>query len=222
MNLIVLIPAYRAEQTLPELIRRVRGVLPDAGILVIDDGSPDATARLAEENGAIVLSHTANRGKGAALQTGFDYVRSQTSVDFVLTLDADLQHLPEDIPNFIAVQKETNADLVAGWRQRGGTRMPFHRRMSNTITSALVGIRTGVLIKDSQCGFRLIRKKVLEKVFTVSCGYEAETEFLIKAAKRGFRFAWAPVQTVYGEEKSYMTHWRTTINFIRVLFKEYA
>ncbi|MFZ1979218.1 MAG: glycosyltransferase family 2 protein, partial [Bacteroidota bacterium] len=194
MNLIVLIPAYRAEQTLPELIRRVRGVLPDAGILVIDDGSPDATARLAEENGAIVLSHTANRGKGAALQTGFDYVRSQTSVDFVLTLDADLQHLPEDIPNFIAVQKETNADLVAGWRQRGGTRMPFHRRMSNTITSALVGIRTGVLIKDSQCGFRLIRKKVLEKVFTVSCGYEAETEFLIKAAKRGFRFAWAPVQ----------------------------
>ena len=222
MNLIVLIPAYRAEQTLPELIRRVRGVLPDAGILVIDDGSPDATARLAEENGAIVLSHTANRGKGAALQTGFDYIRSQTSVDFVLTMDADLQHLPEDIPNFIAVQKETNADLVAGWRQRGGTRMPFHRRMSNTITSALVGIRTGVLIKDSQCGFRLIRKKVLEKVFTVSCGYEAETEFLIKAAKRGFRFAWAPVQTVYGEEKSYMTHWRTTINFIRVLFKEYA
>jgi glycosyltransferase involved in cell wall biosynthesis len=221
MNLIVLIPAYYAERTLPELIRRVRLALPDAGILVVDDGSPDATAHVAEESGAIVLRHTANKGKGAALQTGFDYIRLQTSVDFVLTMDADLQHLPEDIPNFTAVQKEQHADLIVGWRQRRGTRMPLHRRMSNAITSALVGMRTGIRIKDSQCGFRLIRKKVLEEVFTVAPGYEAETEFLIKAAKRSFRFAWAPVHTVYGEEKSYMTHWKTTAKFLRVLFKEY-
>ena len=222
MNLIVMIPAYRAERTLPELTRRVRGVMPDAGILVVDDGSPDATAIAAGTNGATVLRHAVNKGKGAALQTGFDYIRFHTPADFVLTMDADLQHLPEDIPNFIGVQKEMDADIVVGWRQRKGTRMPFHRRMSNTITSALVGIRTGIRIKDSQCGFRLIRKIVLEKVFTVSSGYEAETEFLIKAAKRGFRFAWAPVQTVYGEEKSYMTHWKTTVKFIEVLFKENA
>ncbi len=199
----------------------MRLALPDAGILVVDDGSPDATAHAAEESGAMVLRHTANKGKGAALQTGFDYIRLQTSVDFVLTMDADLQHLPEDIPNFITVQKEQNADLIVGWRQRRGTRMPLHRRMSNAITSALVGMRTGIRIKDSQCGFRMIRKKVLEEVFTAAPGYEAETEFLIKAAKRSFRFAWAPVQTVYGEEKSYMTHWKTTVKFLRVLFKEY-
>jgi glycosyltransferase involved in cell wall biosynthesis len=144
------------------------------------------------------------------------------SADFVLTMDADLQHVPEDIPNFIAVQKETEADMVIGCRQRTGTHMPIHRRISNAITSKLVGIRTGIRIQDSQCGFRLIRRKVLEDVSAVLPGYEAETEFLIKAAKRGYRIAWAPVQTVYGKEKSYMTHWKTTVNFLKVLLKEYV
>ena len=76
-------------------------------------------------------------------------------------------------------------------------------------------------IKDSQCGFRLIRRSVVESVRLETTGYEAETEFLIKAARRGFTIEFVPVQTVYGKEKSYMTHWATTMNFIKVIIRNY-
>ena len=100
--------------------------------------------------------------------------------------------------------------------------MPSHRILSNTLTSALVSLKTGMKIKDSQCGFRLIRKRVLENIQLESRGYEAETEFLIKAARLEFKIEFVPVHTVYGSEKSYMTHWATTMNFIKVLLRKYS
>ena len=217
----VLIPAFNAGYSLAELLHRLRNAIGNVQIVVVDDGSTDNTNEVAHSVGAVVLSHELNRGKGAALQTGFDYLCRQTGIEFILTMDADLQHQPEDVPQFLLVQQKTNADIVIGWRERIGTRMPVHRKLSNTITSTLVGIRTGVKIKDSQCGFRLVRRSVLEHVHLESTGYEAETEFLIKAARRGFKIEFVPVQTIYGTEKSYMTHWATTVNFIKVIFRKY-
>jgi glycosyltransferase involved in cell wall biosynthesis len=217
----VLIPAFNAGHSLTELLYRLRNAIGDVQIVIVDDGSTDNTNEVAHSVGAVVLSHELNRGKGAALQTGFDYVCRQSGIEFILTMDADLQHQPEDVPPFLLVQQKTNADIVIGWRERIGTRMPVHRKLSNTITSTLVGIRTGVKIKDSQCGFRLIRRSVLEHVHLESSGYEAETEFLIKAARRGCKIEFVPVQTIYGTEKSYMTHWATTVNFIKVIFRNY-
>ena len=217
----VLIPAFNAEHSLAELVSRLHNAIGNVQIVVVDDGSIDRTNEIASSIGAVVLHHEKNRGKGAALQTGFDYLKEQTGIEFILTMDADLQHQPEDIPKFLLVQQKTNADIVIGWRERIGTRMPVHRRLSNTITSALVGMRTGVKIKDSQCGFRLIRQSVIESIRLESTGYEAETEFLIKAARRGFKIEFVPVQTIYGAEKSYMTHWATTVNFIKVIFRKY-
>jgi len=217
----VLIPAFNAEYSLAELLHRLRNTIGNVQIIVVDDGSTDKTNEVAHSVGAVVLSHDLNRGKGAALQTGFDYVCRQTGIEFILTMDADLQHRPEEVPPFLLVQQKTNADIVIGWRERIGTRMPVHRKLSNTITSLLVGIRTGVKIKDSQCGFRLVRRSVLEHVHLESNGYEAETEFLIKAARRGCKIEFVPVQTIYGAEKSYMTHWATTVNFIKVIFRKY-
>ena len=188
----------------------------------MDDGSTDKTSEVAKSSGVIVLQHEKNSGKGAALQTGFDYARNLVGIEFVMTMDADLQHQPEDFLKFFLVQQQTDADIVIGWRKRIGTQMPVHRLLSNTITSALVGLRTGVKIEDSQCGFRLIRRSVIERVRLESIGYEAETEFLIKAAKHGFAIQFVPINTVYGEEKSYMKHWATTVNFIKVLFRNYA
>ncbi len=163
-----------------------------------------------------------NKGKGAALQTGFNYVLHHVLVDYVLTLDADLQHLPEDAPAFFDALQRMNADVLVGWRQRVGTNMPIHRRMSNAITSLMVGTRTGTVIRDSQCGYRLIKKNVIEQVKLETTGFEAETEFLIKAAKRKFKIEFVPIQTVYSNEKSYMTHWKTTMNFAKVLFRDWA
>jgi glycosyltransferase involved in cell wall biosynthesis len=217
----VLIPAFNAECALVELVRRLRIVIGDVQIVVVDDGSTDRTNEVAISAGAVVLRHEKNRGKGCALQTGFDYMNKQTGIEFILTMDADLQHQPEDVPKFLLVQQKTNADIVIGWRERIGTQMPVHRKLSNIITSALVSMRTGVKIKDSQCGFRLIRRSIIENVQLVADGYEAETEFLIKAARHGFKIQFAPVQTIYGIEKSYMTHWTTTVNFIKVLFRKY-
>jgi glycosyltransferase involved in cell wall biosynthesis len=217
----VLIPAFNAECSLAELIHRLRHTIDNMQIVVVDDGSTDRTSEIAASVGAVVLRHQTNCGKGAALQTGFDFLNTQIEIEFILTMDADLQHQPEDVPKFLLAQQKTNADIVIGWRKRIGTRMPMHRILSNTITSTMVGMRSGVKIKDSQCGFRFIRRSVIERVRLGSTGYEAETEFLIKAARRGFKIEFVPVQTIYGKEKSYMTHWATTMNFIKVIFRKY-
>jgi len=217
----VLIPAYNAEASLSELVHRLREVAGEVQVIVVDDGSMDRTGEVAVSLGASLLQHERNRGKGAALQTGFQWVKNLAGIEFVLTIDADLQHQPEDIPKFLEMQHRTGADIIVGWRERRGTGMPLHRMLSNTITSSLVGIRTGIAIKDSQCGFRLIRKSVLGQIQLESAGYEAETEFLLKAAREGCTIDFVPVCTVYGNEKSYMTHWTTTKNFIKVLFREY-
>ena len=189
-------------------------------ILVVDDGSRDATAEVSGRAGVRVYRHDKNLGKGRALETGFEAVR-HTDCGFVVTMDADLQHQPEDLRSFFETQKITKADIVLGKRPRWRTAMPLHRVLSNTVTSRLVSMRTGMAIRDSQCGFRLIRRNVIDSVSLQSAGFEAETEFLIKAAKLGFSIGSVPVQTVYGIEKSSMSHWATTVGFVKVLLREY-
>jgi glycosyltransferase involved in cell wall biosynthesis len=217
----VLIPAFNASSSLSQLIQGIRLCLNPETILVVDDGSVDGTAQTATDAGATVLRHPANRGKGAALRTGFEYVVSSTDCDSVITMDADLQHDPADAPAFVAAWKSGTADLILGARQRTGSGMPFHRVLSNTITSALVSVRTGVRIQDSQTGFRLISRDVLSSVKFDADGYEAETEILIKAARRGFRIASVPIATIYAGAPSHMTHWKTTAQFLHVLLREY-
>lgn len=219
---IVIVPAFNAEQTLPELLTRLRQSVGTIRTLIVDDGSMDKTVDVATAAQAMVVQHKTNRGKGAALQTGFDYVKRFSDFNFVLTMDADLQHCPEDIPAFFEAQQHVDADIVIGSRRRMGNGMPLPRILSNTITSALVGMRTGGNVQDSQCGFRLMRRRVIESIRLESTGFEAETEFLIKSARMGFQIEFVPIRTVYANEKSYMTHWATTLNFIKILFRDYA
>jgi glycosyltransferase involved in cell wall biosynthesis len=221
-SIVVLIPAYNAACSMTELVQRIRKAIGEVHIVVVDDGSTDETLEVATSLGVTVLQHKQNRGKGAALQTGFDFLKNRLEFDFILVMDSDLQHQPEDISKFFEAQQQTSADIVIGWRQRVGTKMPANRILSNTITSFMVRMRTGVTIKDSQCGFRLICRGVVEQIRLESTGYAAETEFLIKAAQKGFGIEFVPVNTVYGTERSYMTHWTTTKNFIKVLFRDYA
>ncbi|MBN1397700.1 MAG: glycosyltransferase family 2 protein [Bacteroidetes bacterium] len=215
----VLIPAYNSGPYLKELMRRLHESIGNKRIIIVDDGSEDNTAVIAGEEGAEVIRHEKNKGKGAALKTGFDFLKGQIGVEFILTMDSDLQHLPEDIHRIFDMQKRTGADIVIGWRARAGTGMPAHRILSNTMTSVLVSMKTGVKIRDSQCGFRLIRQNVLENIVIESNGYEAETEFLIKAAAKKYKIEFVPIATVYGKEKSYMTNWTTTKNFVKALWK---
>ncbi|MFA6455341.1 MAG: glycosyltransferase family 2 protein [Bacteroidota bacterium] len=220
MNVAVVIPSYNAAASLPELLKQTLAILSKERIIVVNDGSTDSTREIADRVGVKVLSHDRNRGKGAALQTGFNYVL-QNNFEAVITMDADLQHQPEEIPNFISRYVSEKCDIIIGSRLHDMKRMPIHRMFSNTVTTALVRLRTGTKIKDSQSGFRFISRGVLEKVALTSEGFEAETEFLIKAAAAGFSFDSIPIATIYAGEKSNMTHLQTTVNFIKVLLKQY-
>ena len=219
-NVAALIPAFNASGTIGAVVSGVAEYLSVENILVVDDGSSDKTSFEAVSAGARVLKHTVNRGKGAALRTGLEFAL-QASFDAVITLDADLQHPPEYIPQFIDLYSKENVDVIIGSRLHNVKGMPFHRLLSNTITTFLVSARTSAKIADSQSGYRLIDRKVLEVVRIDSNGFEAETEFLIKAASRGFKFGSIPMRTVYAGEKSHMTHFATTLNFIKVLFQDY-
>jgi len=216
------VPAFNAAPTLNMVLKGLKSFFPPMQIIVVDDGSTDATCEIANSAGVVVLRHERNAGKGRALASGFAYARKNLSVETVLTLDADMQHAPSDIPLFFEEYERATPDLIIGYRKRIGVGMPLHRILSNTLTSALVSARTGLAIRDSQCGFRLIRTSVLEEVGMDSPGYEAETEFLIRAAQKGFVVSFVAIQTLYGAEKSAMTNWTTTRRFINVLFHDYS
>ncbi len=220
LNIAVLIPAYNAAVTLPELLRRTVVHVPAKSIFVVDDGSTDDTGAIAASMGVRTIVHSQNRGKGAALTSGFMNILLEP-FESVLTMDSDLQHLPEEIPNFVNLFQLTHADVIIGSRLHNTKGMPFHRLVSNTITTALVRMRTGIRVSDSQSGFRMISRRVIENITLQSSGFEAETEFIIKAASAGFTFGSMPIDTIYAGEKSSMTHLRTTINFLKVLLRNY-
>jgi glycosyltransferase involved in cell wall biosynthesis len=217
----VAVPAYNAEDTIEELIERIRGSLEYPKIIVVNDGSMDKTREKALSKGAVVLDHESNKGKGAALRTAFGHIAEKTDSGLIVTIDADLQHKPEEIPKLVEGLDRAGADLAIGSRRRLGTGMPLHRILSNTVTSFLMSLRTGIKIKDGQCGFRIFKIGVLKKIELESDGYEAETEFLIKVAKQGFKISFVPVETIYGNENSHMTNWKTTVNFVKVMLRRY-
>ena len=220
-RLAVLIPAFNAGRTLDVLLARLESVVLPKNVLVVNDGSTDETLNIAIGRGTKVISLEKNQGKGAALRKGFGVLKDDVDIDCIATIDADLQHKPEDLVQFERKRRETGADIVIGLRKRIGTEMPLHRRMSNAITSFLVSLRTGARVLDSQCGYRLIGRNVLEGVSTQTFGFEAETELLIKAMRQGFTVQYVPIETIYNGEVSHMSNWKTTMNFVKVLLQAY-
>lgn len=217
---VVVLPAYQAGGTLPSLLPDLIRLVPAPRILVVDDGSDDTTGAAARTAGVHVVGHGGNRGKGAALRTGFSWWLARPGWNALLTMDADGQHVPADLVHLIDAWARTEADIVTGRRTFRGPAMPWERTLSNIITSVLVSWRTGQRVDDSQCGFRLLTRRVVEHVPVTADGFEAETEFLIRASARGFRIASAPVQTIYAGERSFMTPWATTKAFVRTLLSE--
>ena len=211
MRTCALIPAFNE---VPYIANVVKGTQPHVEqVVVIDDGSGDGTAQVAQAAGATCLRSDTNCGKASALRTGIAFACAQ---DFThaITLDGDGQHLPEDIPVMISVAKETGADLVIGARSFDRARMPRARYYSNTIGSRLASALVGCEIRDSQSGFRLFRLDKLRETKLRSRSYELEMEILIKMARSGCTIAHAPVHMVYddGQARSKMKPVRDTIS----------
>lgn len=220
-GIVVLVPALNAGRSLPMLVSALRLHLALEQILVVDDGSSDETPEVLAAAGVMSQRHPVTRGKGAALRTGFEWWRARGGWRALVTMDADLQHRPEDLSTFVERWKRGGCDIVAGKRGRLGTGMPLTRVLSNTITSALVSARCSSPLVDTQCGYRLLSREVVEAVRFDSNGFEAETEILIRALLMGFTVESVGVRTVYGNEESHMTPWHTTKQFIDVLFRDY-
>lgn len=204
------IPAYRAEHTLPEVLRQLRGALPAARLIVVDDGSPDATAAIGKDGADWTIRLASNRGKGVALRAGFEEAL-RAGDDVILTLDADGQHDPAYAAALIAALE--GFDVVIGERVRAGSSMPLRRRMTNAMANAAIARVTGVRLRDTQSGFRAIRRTVLERVRGRGDRYEFETDFLIRAARAGFRVRNVAVPTVYGA----ISHFRGMSDSARIV-----
>jgi glycosyltransferase involved in cell wall biosynthesis len=221
MPLAVLIPAYNAAASLPGVIGGVQPYVSSQDVLVVDDGSSDGTREAAERAGVHVVSYPVNRGKGAALKTGFSWALDR-GYEAVITLDADGQHDPESVPDFVRKWKESGADLVVGSRMADRRGMPLERVCSNALTSWVISRRAGQRIEDSQSGYRLIVAEVLRRVSLETDGYEMESELLIKAARSGFRIASVPIRTVYADEASFIHPLRDTGRFIALVWRSFS
>jgi glycosyltransferase involved in cell wall biosynthesis len=188
------IPCFNEAADIREVIAGVKIFLPN--VIVVDDGSTDATARLAKSSGAKILSLKKNSGKGAALRAGWKLAR-ELNFDWILMLDGDGQHAADDIPKFFESVEKTNAALVVGNRMENPTAMPWLRRRVNQFMSKRISRLAGAQLPDSQCGFRLAHLKTLLELPFRANHFEIESEMLVAFLAAGNKIRFVPVQTIY-------------------------
>lgn len=217
MKTCVIIPTYNEAKEIARLVKEIR--LQNLDVLVVDDGSSDNTSQIAQDCGAITLRNVRNQGKGASLIKGFDYALSY-GYDAVITMDGDGQHLPEDILYFIRLARYSDSAIFIGNRMKNSKNMPLVRAITNRFMSWFLSNLANQNIPDTQCGFRLLKKDVLERIELVTCKYETESEILIKSSRLGFKIESVPIKTIYSEEKSQINPLIDTLRFIRLIVRE--
>ena len=208
----ILIPALNAAPTLDAVVRAARA--EHEPVVVIDDGSSDATGKVAAEAGATVLRHPANRGKGGALKTGFAWARAN-GFDGVITLDADGQHLANEIPKFLRARAETKADLIIGGRAHLFHGMLLRRRLANRISASGIAFASGTNVTDSQSGFRFYSMKLIDAVPLRAEGFDMESEVIVRAGRAGFRIEMIPIDLGFVNGVS-TSHYRPVKDTIRI------
>ena len=213
-QVLALVPAYNEAHHIAGVVAGISAHLP---VLVVDDGSTDETAALAEAAGAEVWRQTPNQGKGVALREGFRRALD-AGYDAVLTLDADGQHDPEEAPLFIRAFTEKGADLVIG--RRDFSQMPLPRRVANSVARWSISRVWGQSIFDVQSGYRLISRPLMEMMLeSHEPGYEFEMEMIALCLRAGLKMEWLPIQTIYRDERSHIKPIQHTIHFFRVLWQ---
>jgi glycosyltransferase involved in cell wall biosynthesis len=211
----VIIPAYREEKHVGDIVRRTRQQLDH--VLVVDDGSSDKTAQRARDAGAEVIVHNQNRGKGEAIKTGLRHWLDRQFVHAII-LDADGQHLPEEIDRFIAAAASAvGPSFFLGNRMKNLTGMPFVRRIVNRYMSNQISRVCGQKIPDTQCGFRMLDRQLIPELLGGMERFDYETEMLIIASRQGYRIESVPITTVYSDEVSNIRPVSDTLRFLKLM-----
>jgi glycosyltransferase involved in cell wall biosynthesis len=213
------VPAYNAAASLGALLENLKKQIGADSIVVVDDGSGDGTAEIAEAAGVQVLRHAVNRGKGSAVRTGFAHVLGLPGLEGVFMLDADGQHDPAEIPRFIEAYRATGADLVIGSRAAEHRSMPLLRRATNRLTSAVTSLLAGRRVEDSQSGYRLVSAALLRRLTLVTARYEIESEMIIKAGRARAKIVSIPIRTIYADEKSAINPFRDALRFLLLVIR---
>jgi glycosyltransferase involved in cell wall biosynthesis len=213
-RVLIVIPAFNAERSVGTVVRACREILDD--VLVIDDGSVDRTAAEALEAGARVISHGVNRGKGAALKTGFGFAM-QRAYHAVITLDADGQHLPREIPKFLRAHAETKGDLIIGGRAHLFDQMLPRRRMANRFSAWSIARCSRTNVTDSQSGFRLYSAELLLKARLRSDGFDLESEVIVRAGCDGFKVITIPIDLGFVDGLS-TSHYKPVADSLRIFW----
>ncbi|MFC1570084.1 glycosyltransferase family 2 protein [bacterium] len=213
----VLIPAYNEDARLGAVLLKTKQYIPADHICVIDDGSEDDTAKIVKAADVQCIRFQENRGKGEALKAGFDWA-FDNKLDAVITLDADGQHDPDLIPEFIQTMLINRYDVVLGTRRFCVGEMPLDRIFSNSISSFFVSLAAKQSIKDSQSGFRMFRLSVLKDLKLHGSLYELESEMLIRLGRNKASFGTCSIPATYTGAPSHIRRWRDVNRFVKMWF----
>ncbi|MBK7106734.1 MAG: glycosyltransferase family 2 protein [Ignavibacteriae bacterium] len=214
-NVCAVIPFFNEKSTLNKIVTETINYV-DLLILVNDGSTDNWQSEILKSEKIILISNENNLGKGAALKLGFlKSIELKTLI--TITLDADLQHDPKQITNFL--NNIENYDCIIGKREISKTKMPIHRRLSNYLTSKLLSMKTGTEILDSQSGFRAFKTNILENILPQFTGFEAESEMIVKLCKQKYKLGFILIPTIYGNDNSKMKAIPTILGFIKVLLK---
>ncbi len=208
----VLIPALNAAGSIAAVVRESRAIL--GPVLVVDDGSFDGTGAAALDAGAAVIRHPVNRGKGAALKTGFAWAM-ENGFDGVITLDADGQHLPAEIAKIVEAERETGADLVIGGRAHLFDQMLPRRRMANRFSAWTIAKASRTSVTDSQSGFRYYSARLIRTLELRSDGFDLESEVIVRAGLRGFQVVTTPIELGFVDGIA-TSHYKPLVDTLRI------
>jgi len=193
-KIFAIIPAYNEEKQINSVINKTKKYVDE--VIVVDDGSKDSTGEIAKKSNAIVLRHLVNLGKGAALKTGCDYaVKNKAGI--IIAVDADAQHDPKEIPNFL--EKIKKYDVVLAYR-RLNKNMPLVLKFGNWFISKTINFLYSIKIKDSQCGYRAFTAKAYQKLRWKASDYSMESEMIAKIGRYKLSYAEIPIETIYSDK----------------------
>lgn len=207
------IPFFNEEKTIKDTVNEVLRFVDF--VIAVNDGSSDSSQdKIKNIDKVIILKNDFNLGKGKALLKGFTESIKLNS-KYTITIDADLQHNPKCIPDFI--DKINNYDIVIGNRLHDLKNMPLHRRLSNLLTSFLLSKKTKINIIDSQCGYRIFKTPVLKNILPDCQGFEAESEMIVKAARNNYKIGFTDIPVIYGNDNSKMKSLQAIKGFLKIM-----